>query len=266
MVKNGLADYARAQRGTIVQTEEWLKRRFELFEKYCYPSICGQTTKNFKWLVLFNSETPEKYKAIIERYQQDCPLFRPVFIQPYDDEIQQVIHLIKKEASTPYVITTRIDNDDMIKNDYMEFIQNSFRPEYTNTFLFYRFGYQLNTKKSLLLKFGDDFNHFESRVELIENLQTVYVENDRHDLIYKYGEVVGIADKGLSNDYNGMWIEVVHDCNVVNNAGDGYCKPMMIDTKLFSPNLDLSKKEFYLMWVKNAAISRVKRVKKCFRK
>ncbi len=40
------------------RTDEWLEKRFELFENYCLPSLKAQTNKNFVWLCLFDQFTP----------------------------------------------------------------------------------------------------------------------------------------------------------------------------------------------------------------
>ena len=40
----------------------YLQYRFDLFEKYCMPSIVNQTCQNFKWLVLFDANTPQTFK------------------------------------------------------------------------------------------------------------------------------------------------------------------------------------------------------------
>ena len=239
VVHRTLNEYALSQRGYIVQTEQWLSRRFDLFEKYCFPSVIQQSNKNFKWLVFFNSCTPKKYKARIEKYASICPMFQPIYIEPDGDEIYEAIQFIKKTTNSDYIITTRIDNDDMIHRNYIQFIQQSFSPSYSNTFLCYRWGYQYNTSRGVLLKFADNFNHFESRVERRVNLQTVWVKDDRHDLISHYGNVKLISPAVVKNDsYPGMWIEVVHECNVVNNAGRG--KPLNLHCSDFSSHLKIN--------------------------
>ena len=252
VVHIGLSNYALQQKGTIVQTDEWLQKRFELFEKYCYPSVCGQTNKNFKWLVLFNSETPSQFKDKIVDYQLECPQFVPLYIKPEMDEVAYVIDYIKKDSTSEKIITTRLDNDDCIRNSYLELVQKSFKETYSNTFLFYRFGYQHIVKSKLLTKFADDFNHFESRVENLHTLKTVFVKDDRHDLIDQYGEVIAIPPIQNSRNtklYEGMWIEVVHDSNVVNNA-DLSGRPMLIKTSEFSYGLKLSKLKWFIYKVK----------------
>lgn len=39
VVHQGLNQYALEQRGSVVQTEQWLSCRFDLFDKYCFPSV-----------------------------------------------------------------------------------------------------------------------------------------------------------------------------------------------------------------------------------
>jgi hypothetical protein len=46
----------------------WLLHRFELFDHFCYPSVRGQSNLNFKWLVLFDSNTPDSFKEKIAAY------------------------------------------------------------------------------------------------------------------------------------------------------------------------------------------------------
>ena len=41
---------------------DWIEGRFELFEKYCFPSIEAQTEKNFLWIVFFHKDTPTAQK------------------------------------------------------------------------------------------------------------------------------------------------------------------------------------------------------------
>lgn len=238
VIHKGLSQYALEQRGTVVQTDEWQKRRFDLFDRYCFPSVNRQSTKNFKWLVFFNAETPESYLKKIEEYSLLCPMFHPIFVNAETDEVQEAINFIKRDCCCDYVITTRIDNDDMIHRDYMQLIQRSFfvPTQSQNVFLCYRWGYQYDTLKKVILKFADDYNHFESRIEQIDQLQTVWVKNDRHDLVSQYGDIVSISPKEADNNaYPGMWIEVVHECNVTNNTGWG--KPMKLHSEAFSPYL-----------------------------
>ena len=72
----------RSKDGQKVRTTKWLEYRFSLFEKYCLPSIMNQTCKNFEWIVLFDSKTPDSFKERIASYQKECPQLIPVFVEP----------------------------------------------------------------------------------------------------------------------------------------------------------------------------------------
>ena len=46
--------------------EAYLDGRMALFEKYTFPSLAGQTNKEFKWLVLFSDQTPAEVRGQTE--------------------------------------------------------------------------------------------------------------------------------------------------------------------------------------------------------
>ena len=51
----------------LALSDEWLKYRFELFEKYCFPSVYNQSNQNFTWCVFFDIKTPDYYKERVAR-------------------------------------------------------------------------------------------------------------------------------------------------------------------------------------------------------
>jgi hypothetical protein len=51
------------KRGTTMV--EWLERRFEIFHRFTLPSMMNQSCKRFDWVVLFDTETPVKFKQVI---------------------------------------------------------------------------------------------------------------------------------------------------------------------------------------------------------
>ena len=63
----------------------WLENRFDLFERNCLPTVAGQTSRNFKWLVYFDPATPAAFKAKIESYRA-LVAFHPLFagIRPHE--------------------------------------------------------------------------------------------------------------------------------------------------------------------------------------
>lgn len=50
--------YARDKHDAPTRTERWLEHRFEIFERYCLPSVAAQTNPNFRWLCLSTRRRP----------------------------------------------------------------------------------------------------------------------------------------------------------------------------------------------------------------
>jgi hypothetical protein len=50
----------------LVRTDDWLqKKRIQLFEEYCLPSISKQTNQDFDWIILFDVSSPDFLKSRI---------------------------------------------------------------------------------------------------------------------------------------------------------------------------------------------------------
>ena len=198
-----------------IQTNKWLDERFRLYEQYCLPSVANQDTNNFVWLVLYNSETPNRYKEKISQFQKKCKMFMPVFLEPYGDEGALIQNLIDDyiTADTTHIITTRLDNDDMIRNDYISMIQKAFKYDMNDVFLDYGAGFQFNEKEKVLYYCPNfELSHYVSRVVNIENKEkTVLVDHSR---LKEFGEY-----KMLKSVNGGAWIETVHSCNAWNRLG-----------------------------------------------
>ena len=221
------------------RTDEWLKQRFELFEKICLPSIMNQTNQTFKWIVLFDSETPEFYKKKIQHYQNICKLFCPCFVEAYKsryfvsvfrEEIQKRI-----EKNTNFLITTYLDNDDALHKNYIEEIQQMEvkRP----TFVSYVYGIQYYTELNIATRVPYTNNHFISLAEPLNDYQTNF------KTVYGYGSHVDINKHKrietvyIKNPQQDRWIEVIHETNMDNDV------KMTFDTKLIK-DVDQLKKEY----------------------
>ena len=100
-------------------SKEYLQYRFELFEKYCMPSIMNQTCQNFKWLVLFDINTPDEFKQRITKLHNKYPNLVPCFldINKYKNVPDEYIKLCEHYTKTikTHYPTKNYDlkNDDM---------------------------------------------------------------------------------------------------------------------------------------------------------
>jgi hypothetical protein len=103
----------------IKNPEGWNQHRMKLFDTYCLPSVMNQTCRNFTWLLSFAPETP---KSIIDKYIT-MPLVKIIFQYPAD-YVRSLYPEVLKNGD--WIITSRLDNDDMIAPGYIEAIQNQF--------------------------------------------------------------------------------------------------------------------------------------------
>ena len=210
-----------------MRTIEWLEHRFMLFDRYCLPSIKSQTCQNFKWIVLFDSTTPEKFKKKITDYQQKCPQLVPVYVAPvnghmfaeiFREEVSRQLTQVYEPTHEPgrirRVLTTYLDNDDAINVRFVEDIQSRARQLAIGTFIFYVAGYQFLGDYQYLMRINYIRNHFVSVVEQY-NASTVRT-------IYGYGSHYYIDKiKDARIEYirnNPMWCEVIHEKNMGNDA------------------------------------------------
>lgn len=105
LTRFNLLIFNKDKKGQKVRSASWLEHRFALFERYCLPSIIAQTCQCFRWIVLFDSTTPERLKEKIAEYQKSCPQLKPVYVmlesgrffsQIFRDEVVKRVQEVKK--------------------------------------------------------------------------------------------------------------------------------------------------------------------------
>lgn len=121
---------------------EWLTERHMLFERYCLPSVQSQTNKNFEWILVVDARTPASFKRKLKAYPVEVLYFD---FEDFDLKLSEsVLKQIRWAAwrgvnieyaiaaplrdyigtlDTDYVITTRLDSDDVIAINHIEKIQ-----------------------------------------------------------------------------------------------------------------------------------------------
>lgn len=206
----------RDKSGEAVRSKKWLVHRFELFERFCLPSICGQTCQDFGWIVLFDSTTPSQYKHRIEGYKQECPQLIPVFVEPEQGRFfadifrQEVI----KRLSAKRVMTTYLDNDDALNISFVEDIQKRGLALKDGTFINYTHGCQLFTENNYMMQICNRKNHFMSVIEpgIPTFLKTIYGFGSH----YYIDKLSGAKIQYVENIP--MWCEVIHEKNMDNDA------------------------------------------------
>lgn len=186
----------------------WLEHRFALFDRYCYPSVRDQTAPSFRWLIFFDAQTPEPFRARIADYAR-TPCLRPVFIERFDPAV--VNHAIAEsiEPGSTHLISTRMDNDDALRLDHLALVQEQFR-EQQREFVNFDRGYILRGAK--LYENRHRSNAFASLIERLApdgSFCTVWAW--QHMKIADAGPVLHIPSPPA-------WLQIIHGKNVSNRV------------------------------------------------
>ena len=190
-------------------SEEWLTDRFRLFENFCMPSVLGQSTTNFNWILLFDKQTPTCSRTHAEQLVASYPNTHLLFINGYEELITGLQAFIGNfiTPSDKYIITTRLDNDDIIHKDFIKSIQDVAEPN--ELIIDIRRGYQMQIKDKgfLLREHYAEYNPFISIVESVTDFKTVLSKAHKD---WKFSAEKKIVIK------KPIWIEYVHLKNLSN--------------------------------------------------
>ena len=109
------------------RANKWEQERLPLFEKYCVSTVAAQRSKNFKWLIYCHTATSPEIIECIRRMVNAVPSVSLFFVVDFKDMLSH-IREVCSSSGTPYVITSRLDNDDGIGLDYIQVVQDHFEP------------------------------------------------------------------------------------------------------------------------------------------
>jgi len=202
--------------GNEVLTADWLEHRLSLFMNYCLPSVINQSTSNFLWLIYFDESTPESIKtqnSIFENKYEG--IIKIIYADGYDSFLRQYGYdvLSMCPAGLSHIITTRLDNDDVVHVDFVKRIQDQFTGQDFTA---------VNFTKILMLSPNNNYklfidyifsNHFISLIEKItpEGIKGCYCRNDRQWIGIPAIQITDrpycielISDKNMSNDFRGF--------------------------------------------------------------
>jgi hypothetical protein len=194
-------------------TDDWMEERMWFFENFCFPTIVSQTNQNFEWLLYFDKTTSEKYQKRMSELIVNQPNFKVFYIDgmpQFYGELKKYIDAIPNK--NPYIITSRIDNDDAVHKDFINEVQLQFN-EQEYLVLDSIKGYSLQIHPTVMLgKKEHIFNPFMSLIEKNEDPKTIWYYH--HNMWKKETRIKQLMHKRL-------WIAVIHEKNKVNNF-NGY--------------------------------------------
>ncbi|MDR6372568.1 hypothetical protein J2795_003513 [Chryseobacterium bernardetii] len=193
-------------------TEEWLDDRFKLFRTYVLPSYKNQTNQNYIWLTFFDTNTSDKFRKIIKEIEAEYPVFRAVFVEDFDAMKTKAVEVIPQffTSETKFVITSELDNDDMLHQDYIKTVQEHFKPIH-DLVIDLRRGYQLTMlpgRKAVVNVYNAVVNPFVSLAESVDNFKTMLKERAHNS--YRHYPDFSVEDS------KEMYIQIIHQYNLMN--------------------------------------------------
>jgi hypothetical protein len=200
---NTAIGYAPSRMG--LQTD-WLMSRLELFERYCLPSVAGQQGADFQWLVFLDAETPAWFRKKLDVFM---PVFTPMYIEGVaTDEVIAETIAASGLVTSPYLLTTRLDNDDAIARRHLVLVEQAFRRQ-EREFLVFPLGMQ--SFRGHLYNVYWPSNPFLSLVERVQSgSRFTTVMCVRHDRVRYAGPVKQIFRSA-------QWLQILHDANIGNS-------------------------------------------------
>ncbi len=202
------------KKGNDILDDKWLKKRYYLFENFCFTSIKYQNNQNFEWWVYFDENMPNYYKSKNNELSREFANFIPKYELSYEDfEINMPKDISKKMVleNKEWLITTRIDNDDMFAIDTIDLIQKK-TVFSEKCILEIPYGYTLELRnKAIVRKVEAYLNPFISLVEKKTNytdIESVYYR--------QHNQWKNIKTKIISTKR--QWVQIIHENNISNVA------------------------------------------------
>lgn len=224
---------------------KWTRFRIELFKKYCLPSFINQSCKAFRWLIYFDTDTPEEFNEFLNMLSS-FSFINICYCKGVEDFNTNYIAEIKKRSgkSVRWIITTRIDNDDCLHRDAVKIIQENL-VEKDGFLISLASGYLLNIYDRTLSHYFYPMSPFITLIEANnDNIKGIFGKGHT-----KYDSLRLFISKEIWLEYfNGkarmsrfilkkpLWIQTVHGENVSNNFYRGLPVVRIKDLKDFSVN------------------------------
>lgn len=209
------------------EARDWFAHRLPLFRDFCLPSIVGQTRSPALWLLGLDGSRRHLAEPLLELIAP-WPWIKPAWQGETDGVPELNIRCFARtlRENLPrrahYIVTTRLDNDDALSCDYWRQAERyagavvSRQPDLQDFWITFPLGAQFADGSFRLL--STSRGHFHSRVTAVGALTeaddaTAYGAN--HRALFEQDLPVFLPPTGRP-----MWLETVHDRNVVNAVRD----------------------------------------------
>jgi hypothetical protein len=174
--------------------------------EYCFPSVTSQVGAHFHWLVFCNAESPVWFKDHMASLSQ---FLTPIYIEGLATR-EVIVRKVQETGYvvTPYLISTRLDNDDALSRNHLGLVQRAFKQQ-ERAFVIFPLGVQLFRGNLYGLCWFD--NPFFSLIEKVgRSGEFATALSIRHGDIYEGNHVLKLWRTP-------QWLEVIHSNNVSNS-------------------------------------------------
>lgn len=224
----------------------WTRNRMSLFRNYCMPSVLNQTCRDFRWLIFFDSSTPEEFSGFIS-FLASHDLIEICYSNGMDDFHAGYIKEVRKKTgkTAKWIITTRVDNDDCLHRDAIMIIQGNFIAKH-RFLISLASGYVLDINEKKLSHYFYPMSPFLSLIEDAgKDIEGIYSrghtkwDNLRlfmvRELWLEYFNPKARVSRFILK--KPLWIQTVHGENVSNSFYRGF--PVLKERDLSDFSLDL---------------------------
>lgn len=197
--------WQRDKSGHTTLDDAWFDHRLDLFSTYCLPSVLHQTNQNFQWLIYCDQGISPSQLLKLSKLIADETRFTIRMADSLESMLADLRQLIS-QAGTPYVITSRLDNDDAIVIDFIQDVQSHFKEE-----------------DKILLHFDDGIAYdciyrIATRMQTkVHNTFTSLVERTSAEMLTIYGfhhTAIPASVEIMHIPGGEHWLKVIHDRNL----------------------------------------------------
>lgn len=196
-----------------IAPDAWIEHRLDLFRRFFIPSLLRQTNMDFTYLLFIDCETPSAYQVELRNILSLIGHIHSEIIT-VDNSVgggfathALACKCIKSRLTptTKWVITSRVDNDDMLDRQFIELVQQQARAENRRVVINPNSGYVLELPDKVSIRKYAGGSPFVSFMEPAhERLETIL--KVQHTDINKLGPVVTAS-------YAYQWVHIKHEWN-----------------------------------------------------
>jgi hypothetical protein len=212
---NVAIDYAR-HKGQHVD-RRWLSHRWSLFEQFCLPSVLGQTTSEFTWLIYCSNETPEPYRSHLNELAARHSRIEVAYLEgATSGEHFESWASVTGHPVAPFVLTSRLDNDDALSSGYMACVRKSALRYLTSSSDFSRGPHLWNFPVGYQYSKGKTYGRLDPRGPFLSLLEDSRSDNGIATVLSLSHREASLSIQTTQVWTRPAWLQVIHGENLAN--------------------------------------------------